>query len=77
MSQVRLTYVGPNHKNISKFSAKFWFIKLLGNSVEIRFGKIGSRGTVKVKPFGSPAEARGYFNDRIIEQKSEGYVSAA
>ena len=55
-------------------SSKFWEVVLAGNDVIVRFGKIGTAGMTKPKPFPSPAAAKKYYEDLIGEKTGKGYV---
>ncbi len=55
-------------------SSKFWEVVLSGNEVTVRFGKIGTAGQSKPKPFPSAAAAKKYYDDLIIEKTGKGYV---
>ncbi len=55
-------------------SSKFWEVVLSGNDVIARFGKIGTAGQSKPKPFPSAAAAKKYYDDLIIEKTGKGYV---
>jgi predicted DNA-binding WGR domain protein len=55
-------------------SSKFWEIVLAGNEVIARFGKIGTAGQSKPKPFPNAAASKKYYDDLIIEKTGKGYV---
>ena len=55
-------------------SSKFWEVVLAGNEVIVRFGKIGTSGMTKPKPFPTPAAAKKYYDDLIGEKTGKGYV---
>lgn len=55
-------------------SSKFWEVVLAGNEVIVRFGKIGTAGMTKPKPFPTPAAAKKYYDDLIGEKTGKGYV---
>ncbi len=55
-------------------SSKFWEVVLAGNDVIVRFGKIGTAGMSKPKPFPTPAAAKKYYDDLIAEKTGKGYV---
>lgn len=54
-------------------SSKFWEIKVSGNDVTTRYGRIGANGQTTVKSFGDAAAAQ-RFADKLIEEKTaKGY----
>lgn len=55
-------------------SSKFWEITLSGSDVTTRWGKIGTDGQSKTKPFGSPAKAQAEYDKLIEEKTGKGYV---
>lgn len=60
----------------SSRSYKFWAVKREGYRVWMRFGRIGTEGTVQVKDFDSCNEAGFYMNARIHEKLEDGYERA-
>jgi predicted DNA-binding WGR domain protein len=73
MPSIKLVFIGRNPKNISQYSSKFWFAELKDNEVIVKFGAIGSRGTVQVKPFSTAFMARQNYEERVRKQLAEGY----
>jgi DNA ligase 1 len=55
-------------------SSKFWEVTLVGTEVIARFGKIGTAGQSKPKPFPTAAAATKYYDDLIAEKTGKGYV---
>lgn len=63
--------LGPRYFEFEEgSSSKFWEIKVVGNQVIVRFGKISTAGQVKPKPFPGEAAALAYAQ-RLIEEKLE------
>lgn len=58
-------------------SAKFWMIKLLGNSHTVTYGKIGSEGRASTKEFDSAEEAQKSAAKLIASKKKKGYTASA
>ena len=56
-------------------SNKFWQIKVTQTTVEIHWGKIGSKGTHKVMSFDTPSQAKEYVDKQIKSKVKKGYVS--
>lgn len=56
-------------------SNKFWQIKVTQTTVEIHWGKIGSKGTHKVMSFDTPTLAKEYVDKQIKSKVKKGYVS--
>lgn len=55
-------------------SSKFWEVAVEGASLTVRFGRIGTTGQEKTKPFASPAAAQ-KENDKLIAEKvGKGYT---
>lgn len=71
--KTKLVYIGANPKNVSEYSSKFWFASLEGNSVVVRFGAIGTNGTVDKKTFSSPRLAQMNYETRVAKKRREGY----
>ena len=55
-------------------SNKFWEITLTGSDVTTRWGKIGTDGQSKTKPFGTPDKARAEYDKLVSEKTGKGYV---
>ena len=55
-------------------SSKFWEIMLTGSDVTTRWGKIGTDGQSKTKPFGTPDKARAEYDKLVSEKSGKGYV---
>jgi DNA ligase-1 len=51
-------------------SSKFWEIKISGNEVTTRYGRIGANGQTTVKTFADNAAAE-RFADKLIEEKTD------
>lgn len=54
-------------------SSKFWEIRMSGSTVTVKFGRIGTVGQEKPKEFPSPAAAKRYYDDLILEKTKKGY----
>lgn len=55
-------------------SSKFWEIKIEGNSVEVRYGKIGTTGQSLTKDFDDGAAARKHADKLTAEKLKGGYL---
>jgi predicted DNA-binding WGR domain protein/cell wall assembly regulator SMI1 len=54
-------------------SSKFWEVTVSGNTLTVRFGRIGSAGQEKSKTFATPALAQKEQDKLIAEKQSKGY----
>lgn len=54
-------------------SNKFWEVTVSGNTLAVRFGRVGSAGQEKSKTFASPAQAQKERDRLIAEKQSKGY----
>ncbi len=70
--------VAPGGPRLFEFvegtSSKFWEISLAGSDVTTRWGRIGTDGQSKTKPFGSPERARTEYDKLVAEKTGKGYV---
>ncbi|QGM46401.1 WGR and DUF4132 domain-containing protein [Methylocystis heyeri] len=57
-------------------SAKFWEGRVDGETLTVRFGRIGTNGQTKDKTFASAAAAQKEFDKLTKEKTSKGYVTA-
>lgn len=55
-------------------SSKFWSIKMHGNDVTVKYGRIGTSGQEKTKSFPSSSAAKKYYDEIIDEKVEKGYV---
>ena len=55
-------------------SSKFWEISMSGSEVTTRWGKIGTDGQSKTKPFKDEAAAKKEYDKLIEEKTGKGYV---
>jgi predicted DNA-binding WGR domain protein len=58
-------------------SSKFWSIRVSGNEVEVKYGRIGTEGQSQVKAFDNPEAAEKHAGKLIAEKMGKGYVEAA
>lgn len=58
-------------------SYKFWEVNRKGGNVEVRWGKIGSRGQTQNKSFASDYDAQRFVSDKLSEKLGKGYVDAS
>lgn len=58
-------------------SRKFWEIERKGDTVTIRFGRIGTQGQTKTYPFGSEQRATVFARKKISEKLDKGYREQA
>ncbi|MCY2989038.1 MAG: WGR domain-containing protein [Planctomycetota bacterium] len=61
---------------ISGSSAKFWEIGVSGDTVTVRFGRIGTDGQTQVKPFPDVAAATRHAEKLITAKIGKGYAEA-
>lgn len=57
-------------------SSKFWEIETTGQTVTVRYGKIGTEGQTQVKEFGTAAEAADHAAKITAEKVKKGYKAA-
>lgn len=57
-------------------SHKFWEVSVTGETLTVRFGKVGTSGQVKEKSFDSAAAAEKERTKLVKEKTGKGYVSA-
>ena len=62
---------------IDDHSSKFWEIDVVAESVEVHFGKIGTKGQTKITDFEMPPEALAHAEKKINEKLKEGYVEVS
>ena len=55
-------------------SNKFWEVDVKGNTLNINFGKIGTKGQSKPKDFATPEKAKTEMEKLIKEKTGKGYV---
>ena len=60
---------------VDEKSSKFWEIRIDGQNVEVRYGKIGTSGQVQVKEFGDKPAAHKYAEKIKGEKLKGGYVA--
>lgn len=58
---------------ISGSTRKFWSVGTSGKTLAVSFGRIGTMGQSKMKPFPSPREARAAEEALVEEKTKEGY----
>jgi len=58
---------------IDEKSAKFWEVDVVSESVEVKFGKIGTNGQTQIKDFESPDEALKHAEKLVHEKLKNGY----
>ena len=58
-------------------SYKFWHLSLIGSSVSICFGRIGTAGQSQVKGFHDEAEAQKFADKQIKAKLAKGYLELA
>ena len=62
---------------VSGTSSKFWEIELRGSELLVRWGRIGTAGQQKAKPFASPAAATAEQARAVKSKLAEGYREVA
>ena len=55
-------------------SAKFWEVDVIAESVEVKFGKIGTNGQTQIKDFETPDEALKHAEKLVHEKLKNGYL---
>ena len=55
-------------------SNKFWEVEVKGKTLNVTFGKIGTKGQSKPKDFATPEKAKAEMEKLIKEKTSKGYV---
>jgi NAD-dependent DNA ligase len=58
-------------------SAKFWEVDVIAESVEVKFGKIGTNGQTQIKDFETPDEALKHAEKLVHEKLKNGYQEVA
>lgn len=61
-------------ENTAGGSSKFWEVEIHGSAYRIRYGRIGAKGTVQEKSFGSPEEATEAAEKKAASKRKKGYV---
>lgn len=66
---------GPRYFEFSEGSSnKFWEVSIDGTTVRARYGKIGAKGQLTVKEFGSKGDAQKERDKLVAEKTKKGYV---
>ena len=55
-------------------SNKFWEVEVKGKTLNVTFGKIGTKGQSKPKDFATPEKAKAEMEKLIKEKTGKGYV---
>ena len=55
-------------------SNKFWEVEVKGETLNVTFGKIGTKGQSKPKDFATPEKAKAEMEKLIKEKTGKGYV---
>lgn len=71
----RLEFVGPNPKNLSGKSRKFWQAEVWGRTFVRRFGPIGKQGQTMQETFGSSYEAKAAALKMANKKRADGYTN--
>jgi len=58
-------------------SNKFWEVEVKGKTLNVTFGKIGTKGQSKPKDFATPEKAKAELEKLIKEKTSKGYVEVS
>jgi predicted DNA-binding WGR domain protein len=66
----RFEFIGGN-------SRKFWEVRVQGNDVCVRFGRIGSDGQTSFKSLASPEAAAAHAAKLVQEKTGKGCVAVA
>jgi len=62
---------------VDEKSSKFWEVRVTGQGVEVRYGKIGTAGQTLLKPFDDAAAAHKAAEKLVAEKLKGGYVESA
>jgi predicted DNA-binding WGR domain protein len=62
---------------INEKSSKFWEVRVQGTSVDVQYGKIGTKGQALAKEFADEGAARTHAEKLGSEKQKEGYLLAA
>ena len=62
---------------INEKSSKFWEVRVQGTSVDVRYGKIGTKGQALDKEFADEGAARKHAERLCLEKQREGYLLVA
>ena len=54
-------------------SNKFWEVTVSGNTLTVRFGRVGTKGQEKLKTFTTPTLAKNEQDKLIAEKQGKGY----
>ena len=54
-------------------SSKFWEVQTNENALTVRYGRIGSEGTTKLKEFATAEKAKAEADKLIAEKTGKGY----
>jgi|688.fasta_scaffold243900_1 sulfatase modifying factor 1 len=61
---------------VDSTSNKFWEVEVKGKTLNVTFGKIGTKGQSKPKDFATPEKAKAEMEKLIKEKMGKGYVEA-
>lgn len=67
-------FTGADADRGTSSSSKFWEVDVDGQTVTVRFGKIGASGQTTVRELGSPTEAAAHADKLSAEKVKKGYV---
>jgi len=59
---------------VDSTSNKFWEVEVKGKTLNVTFGKIGTKGQIKPKDFATPGKAKAEMEKLIKEKTGKGYV---
>ena len=62
---------------VSEKSSKFWEIRVVEKTVDVQYGKLGTKGQTLIKEFEDEALANRYREKLVAEKQKEGYAIAA
>src|SRR5687768_11042206 len=66
----------PRYELIKGETKKFWEIELTGTSFRVTYGKLGSTGQTRLKPFANAEAAKKAHDALIAEKTQKGYTLA-
>ena len=61
----------------SASGGKFWHAEIAGDTVTIKYGKVGTAGVTQVKTLASDAAAQTYLDKQEASKLKKGYVAAS
>ena len=76
-SKFKVTNKFQRFEYVDEKSSKFWEIRVAGLSVDVCFGRIGTKGSNQSKLFPGAEMARSHAEKLLLEKVGKGYVVAS